>query len=72
LLRTNGYSVWKVRTSLPTLIARFAALMCDTSGDRLAHAGVLVVGKTDEQARQALAAAWPDRLVIDRRGGAPR
>jgi GDP-mannose 6-dehydrogenase len=46
-------------------IPHIASLMCDTSADLLAHAEVLVVANPDEQARQALAAAGPDQLVID-------
>jgi GDP-mannose 6-dehydrogenase len=54
-------------------IPHIASLMCDTSEDLLTHAEVLVVGNTDQQARQALATARPDQLVIDlSRGGAQR
>jgi GDP-mannose 6-dehydrogenase len=54
-------------------IPHIASLMCDTAGDLLAHAEVLVVGNTDEQVRQALAATRPEQIVVDlSRGGVPR
>jgi GDP-mannose 6-dehydrogenase len=46
-------------------IPHIASLMCETAEALLAHAEVLVVANADEQARQALAAARPDQLVID-------
>jgi GDP-mannose 6-dehydrogenase len=46
-------------------IPHIASLMCDTSEDLLTHAEVLVVANVDEQARQVLAAAGPNQLVID-------
>ena len=46
-------------------IPHIASLMCETTDALLAHAEVLVVANADEQARQALAAARPDQLVID-------
>jgi len=47
--------------------------MCETTDALLAHAEVLVVANSDEQARQAIAAARPDHLVIDlSRGGVQR
>ncbi len=54
-------------------IPHIASLMCETPDALLAHAEVLVVANRDEQARQALAAARPDQLVIDlSRGGVQR
>ena len=54
-------------------IPHIASLMCETTDALLAHAEVLVVANADEQARQALAAARPDQLVIDLgRGGVQR
>jgi len=54
-------------------IPHIASLMCETADALLAHAEVLVVANSDEQARQALAAARPDQLVIDLgRGGVQR
>jgi len=51
-------------------IPHIASLMCDTPAEIVAHAEVLVVANADEQARQALAAAGPDHIVIDLgRGG---
>jgi len=51
-------------------IPHIASLMCETPAALLAHAEVLVVANRDEQARQALAAARPEQLVIDlSRGG---
>jgi GDP-mannose 6-dehydrogenase len=46
-------------------IPHIASLMCDTPEELLAHAEVLVAANVDEQARQVLAAARPDQLVID-------
>jgi hypothetical protein len=46
--------------------------MCETTEALLAHAEVLVVANADEQARQALAAARPDQLVIDLSRGSVR
>jgi GDP-mannose 6-dehydrogenase len=51
-------------------IPHIASLMCETTDVLLAHAEVLVVANADEQARQALAAARPDQLVIDLGRGA--
>ena len=51
-------------------IPHIASLMCETTDVLLAHAEVLVVAHTDEQARGALAAARPDQLVIDLGRGA--
>ncbi len=51
-------------------IPHIASLMCETPDALLAHAEVLVVANADEQARQALAAAPPDQLVIDLGRGA--
>jgi GDP-mannose 6-dehydrogenase len=54
-------------------IPHIASLMCETTDALLAHAEVLVVANADEQARQALAAARPDQLVVDlSRGGVQR
>jgi GDP-mannose 6-dehydrogenase len=54
-------------------IPHIASLMCETPDELLAHAEVLVVANSDEQARQALAAARPDHLTIDlSRGSVPR
>jgi GDP-mannose 6-dehydrogenase len=51
-------------------IPHVASLMCETPAALLAHAEVLVVANSDEQARQALADARPEHLVIDlSRGG---
>lgn len=51
-------------------IPHIASLMCETPEDLLAHAEVLVVAHADEQARQVLAGARPDQVVIDlSRGG---
>jgi hypothetical protein len=58
---------------LLTLIDKVAGLMCDTCEDLITHAEVLVVAKTDEQARQAPAAVRSKQLVIGlSRGGSPR
>jgi GDP-mannose 6-dehydrogenase len=46
-------------------IPHISSLMCETPEDLLAHAEVLVVSNTDEQARQVLRAARHDQLVID-------
>jgi GDP-mannose 6-dehydrogenase len=46
-------------------IPHIASLMCETPDALLAHAEVLVVANADEQARQVLAGARPDQLVID-------
>ena len=46
-------------------IPHIASLMCDTPEDLLRHAEVLVAANVDEQARQVLAAARPEQLVID-------
>ena len=51
-------------------IPHIASLMCETPEALLTHAEVLVVANTDEQARQALAAARPDQVVIDLSRGA--
>jgi GDP-mannose 6-dehydrogenase len=51
-------------------IPHVASLMCETLDVLLAHAEVLVVANSDEQARQALAAARSDHLVIDLSRGA--
>jgi GDP-mannose 6-dehydrogenase len=51
-------------------IPHIASLMCETTDVLLAHAEVLVVTHADEQARQALATARPDQLVIDLGRGA--
>ena len=51
-------------------IPHIASLMCETTDALLAHAEVLVVANADGQARQALAAARPDQLVIDLGRGA--
>jgi GDP-mannose 6-dehydrogenase len=53
-------------------IPHIASLMCGTTEALLAHAEVLVVANADEQARQALAAARPDQLVIDLSRGSVR
>jgi GDP-mannose 6-dehydrogenase len=54
-------------------IPHIASLMCETPDAVLAHAEVLIVANNDEQARQALAAARPEQLVIDlSRGGVQR
>ena len=54
-------------------IPHIASLMCETADALLAHAEVLVVANSDEQARQALAGARPEQLVIDlSRGTGPR
>jgi GDP-mannose 6-dehydrogenase len=54
-------------------IPHIASLMCETPEDLLAHAEVLVVANADDQARQVLAAARPDQIVIDLgRGGGRR
>ncbi len=51
-------------------IPHIASLMCETTNALLAHAEVLVVANADEQARQALAAARSDQVVVDlSRGG---
>ena len=51
-------------------IPHIASLMCETPEELLAHAEVLVVAHADEQARQALAGARADQVVIDlSRGG---
>jgi GDP-mannose 6-dehydrogenase len=46
-------------------IPHISSLMCDSPEDLLTHAEVLVVANVDEQARQVLAAARPDQLVVD-------
>jgi GDP-mannose 6-dehydrogenase len=53
-------------------IPHIASLMCETTETLLGHAEVLVVANADEQARQALAAARPDQLVIDLSRGSVR
>jgi GDP-mannose 6-dehydrogenase len=54
-------------------IPHIASLMCETPDVLLAHAEVLVVANHDEQARQVVAAARPEQLVIDlSRGGVHR
>jgi GDP-mannose 6-dehydrogenase len=53
-------------------IPHIASLMCETTEALLDHAEVLVVANADEQARQALAAARPDQLVIDLSRGSVR
>ena len=51
-------------------IPHIASLMCGTPEDLLAHAEVLVVANTDDQAQEVLAGVRPDQLVIDLgRGG---
>jgi GDP-mannose 6-dehydrogenase len=51
-------------------IPHIAALMCEDVDTLLTHAEVLVVGKADEEARRAAAAASPDVPVIDLTRGA--
>jgi GDP-mannose 6-dehydrogenase len=51
-------------------IPHITSLMCETADALLAHAEVLVVANSDDQARQALTAARPDQLVIDLGRGA--
>jgi GDP-mannose 6-dehydrogenase len=51
-------------------IPHIASVMCDTPESLLAHAEVLVLGNPSEQARQVLAAARPDQIVIDLTRGA--
>jgi GDP-mannose 6-dehydrogenase len=51
-------------------IPHIASLMCGSVEDLLTHAEVLVVGNPDERARQALAAARPDQVVVDLTRGA--
>jgi GDP-mannose 6-dehydrogenase len=46
-------------------IPHLASLMCDAVDTLLSHAEVLVVANRDEHAREALAAARPDHVVID-------
>ena len=53
-------------------IPHIASLMCDDVETLLEHAEVLVVGNDDEHARQALAAPWADRVVIDLTRGLAR
>ena len=53
-------------------IPHISSLMCETSDALLEHAEVLVVANVDWQARQALAGARPDQLVIDLSRGAVR
>jgi GDP-mannose 6-dehydrogenase len=51
-------------------IPHIASLMCETPEALLAHAEVLVIAHADDQARQALAFARSDQLVIDLGRGA--
>jgi GDP-mannose 6-dehydrogenase len=54
-------------------IPHIASLMCETPDALLAHAEVLVVDNRDDEARQCLASARPEQVVIDLgRGGVPR
>jgi GDP-mannose 6-dehydrogenase len=46
-------------------IPHIASLMCGTPEELLAHAEVFVVANVDEEARQTLAAARPDQVVVD-------
>jgi GDP-mannose 6-dehydrogenase len=51
-------------------IPHIASLMCDSVASLLAHADVLILGNTGDQAREVLAAAGPQQVVIDlTRGG---
>lgn len=46
-------------------IPHIASLMCESVEALLAHAEVLVIGNTGEEATRALAAAGPNRIVVD-------
>jgi len=46
-------------------IPHIASLMCRDVTELLAHAAVLVIGNASEEAALALAAASPQRVVID-------
>ncbi len=51
-------------------IPHIASLLCDRLDTLLAHAEVLVVGNTSDEAARALAAAGPDHVVVDLTRGA--
>jgi GDP-mannose 6-dehydrogenase len=54
-------------------IPHVASLMCDSVGELLAHAEVLVIGNTGEEAACALAEAGAQHVVIDlTRGAVPK
>ncbi len=53
-------------------IPHIASLLCESVETLLAHAEVLVVGNTSVEATQAMAAAGPDRVVLDLTRGAAR
>ena len=53
-------------------IPHIASLMCDDLGVLLAHAEVVVIGNSCEEAARALAAASPSHVVIDLTRGAVR
>jgi GDP-mannose 6-dehydrogenase len=53
-------------------IPHIASLMCDAVPELLAHAEVLVLGNAGEQARQAVAAAGPQHVVVDLTRGVAR
>jgi GDP-mannose 6-dehydrogenase len=46
-------------------IPHIASLMCDTLDELLAHAEVLVIGNSSDEAAQALASAAPNQVVLD-------
>jgi len=53
-------------------IPHIASLLCDGVESLLAHAEVLVVGNAGAEATRAVAAAGPDRVVVDLTRGAAR
>src|SRR5947208_16189254 len=53
-------------------IPHIASLICDSVESLLAHAEVLVVGNAAAEATRAVAAAGPDRVVVDLTRGAAR
>jgi len=53
-------------------IPHIASLLCDSVESLLAHAEVLVVGNAAAEATRAVAAAGPDRVVVDLTRGAAR
>ncbi|HVH66975.1 MAG TPA: nucleotide sugar dehydrogenase [Gemmatimonadales bacterium] len=53
-------------------IPHIASLLCDSVESLLAHAEVLVVGNTSDEAARALAGAGPHHVVVDLTRGAAR
>lgn len=53
-------------------IPHIAAVMCEDVDALLRHAEVLVIGKTDEEAKRVASAVGPNQLVVDLTRGAVR